>query len=96
MSSAVYNLRLFDTVLSHNRREKSRLLRDFEESEAEIDALVASGDCFITLATTLDSATDALDADAVKVSPELQKLTRTLIYLQRHYKVIRKSSDHRQ
>ncbi len=92
MSSATYQFRLFDTVLTHTRWGRPQLVHDYAGDAEEVDALVASGDCFITLATTLDKNTDLLTVDSPTIAPELQKLTRTLLYLQRHYKITRKTT----
>jgi hypothetical protein len=98
MSSATYTLRLFDTVLTHQTPwKRAKLLHDYDEKEIEIDALVASGDCFVTLATSVEKNANLLTTDTPTVGPGLEKLTSTLLYLQRHYKITRKDTpDYRQ
>jgi hypothetical protein len=57
----------------------------------QVEALVASGDCFITLATELDRISEALDTtDPKHTKLELEKITRILLYLQQHHKVVSK------
>lgn len=58
------------------------------------DALAASGDLFITLATQLDELTHA--ADSTRCNLVLEDIIRTLIYLQRHYAVVKKPANYRQ
>jgi hypothetical protein len=75
------------------------LLRDINEplSHTEIDALIASGDLFVTLATDVDGLTECLPlGNANKAYQKLEKLTSILLYLQRHYSLVRKHSDYRQ
>ena len=59
-------------------------------SAEEIEALVASGDCFVTLATKLDKLIQLLTNDAKTVGPEMEQLAQQLFYMQRYYKIVRK------
>jgi hypothetical protein len=97
-SSAAYRLRPFNYLLSH-WPGRTRLLRDYGEgTPSNVDALVASGDCFITLATVLDETSELLHTATIDktVRPLLENVTRTLLYLQRHYTIVAKHPDHRQ
>lgn len=59
----------------------------------DIEAMVASGDCFITLATTLDDCTRFLSGPETKALPQIEEIIGILFYLQRHYKVVRNPSE---
>jgi hypothetical protein len=64
-------------------------------SPEDVAAMVASGDCFITLATTLEAIAQSLTVDAKKAGPQLEWLSSTLFYMQRHYKIESKETlDH--
>ncbi|MGC1177266.1 MAG: hypothetical protein WA843_04305 [Candidatus Saccharimonadales bacterium] len=93
MTADTYQLRSTDTLLRHGSR-LPKLLRDHPDDSdyLEIEALVASGDCLITLATELDG----LNLTQHVAHPQVEKVIRTLLYLQRHYKLARKPSEHRQ
>lgn len=55
----------------------------------ETGALVASGDCFVTLATQLDElAHDQVAPEDLR--SKLEAITKTLIDLQRQYKIVKK------
>lgn len=55
----------------------------------QVQALVASDDCFVTLATELDRLSDASKTmNPRHMKLELDRLARVLIYLQQHYKVV--------
>lgn len=94
-----YGLSARDRILPHGKHV-DRLLHDISDHprSKQIEALVASGDCFITLATDLDNLTEPQKADAAKPNyyAEVEKLITTLLYLQQHYKIIRKKADYRQ
>jgi hypothetical protein len=98
-AAANYRLRPVDLLTIHGF-DQPALLRDmaFDQSEGgiDIDALVASGDCLIALATSLDEASDMLTDESEIVRPQLEQLTRTLLYLQRRYKLVPKTPEHRQ
>jgi hypothetical protein len=70
------------------------LLHDMEEriDAMRVQALVASRDCFIMLASELDSISDLLEfTDKKHTQLELEKLARLLMYLQQHYEIKRKT-----
>ncbi len=102
MNADAYYMTAQDKLLGHGDvRQHTSLLKDWGDSDApdsptEINALVASDDCFITLATTIESVMHALTVDKPTASPQLEKLVATLLYLQRHFRIHRKSPDHRQ
>lgn len=85
-------------VLAHNTSVSPWLLRDgdYDRSDLDIEASVASGDCLIALATTLDQVSDLLSDESEIARPQLEKVIGTLLYLQRRYKLIRKTPEHRQ
>ncbi|MDB5164807.1 MAG: hypothetical protein JWL89_433 [Candidatus Saccharibacteria bacterium] len=95
--STTYTLSSSDAVLSHSSAAAT-LLRDLSghPEPREIDALVASGDLFVALATSLDATSNALTTDAPIAHPQLERVTSILLYLQRHYAITRKKSDYRQ
>jgi hypothetical protein len=97
MVNDYYESRTDDHVLNHGSSLLS-LLRDdtMDYRNLEVDALVASGDCFITLATTLDDLDKSLVEGGQHFQPEIEQVVRTLLYLQRHYKVTKKESNFRQ
>lgn len=91
-----YRLPTHDRVLTHNR-QSGRLLRDTADYDRlDIDALVASGDCFITLATSLDDSTKFLETEGSVALPQIEKAISVLMYLQRHYRIVRKRSEYYQ
>jgi predicted ATP-grasp superfamily ATP-dependent carboligase len=93
-----YTLSANSFAFSHDNTAVN-LLRDLTEQPTpmDIESLVASGDLFAVLATELDDiALTLIEAPAVDVSSKLEKLTKILLYLQRHYKVSRKRPDRRQ
>jgi GTP:adenosylcobinamide-phosphate guanylyltransferase len=75
------------------RRDKRvhDLAENFEE--LEIQALVASGDCFEMLASDLDRVTHNLDEDTLEYL-RVEHTIRILLYLQRHYKITKKYFSH--
>lgn len=52
-----------------------------------IDAMAASGDYFITLATRLDKLAQGLPQDSAE-QIELEHIVRTLFYLQEHWELV--------
>jgi hypothetical protein len=80
-----YILPIHDRLL-HDRGPKS--------DNFAVDALAASGDFFITLATQLDELTRVSDTTAH--NPVLEDMIRTLIYMQRHYAIAKKRPNYRQ
>ena len=67
------------------------LLRDSldEFSQNELRAIVASGEYFQTLATTLDQIDDS--SNDICKHPELYKIIRELLYMQQHYTIQKES-----
>lgn len=82
----------------HISTAKYSLLHDYEElsDHIPIDALVASGDCFVTLATQLDAMTHNADATIDDNREVLEQMIRTLLYLQRHYGITKQTPNYRQ
>ena len=96
MSASAYKLHAVEKVLLH-WPQLPRLLSDRPRSERlDTDALVASGDCLITLATILDDVPRLAATDTRVIQPQLERVVETLLYLQRHYKLVRKPAEHRQ
>lgn len=54
-----------------------------------IDAMAASGDYFITLATRLDKLAQGMPQDSAE-QIEIEHLVKTLFYMQEHYELIAK------
>lgn len=88
-----YTFSLHTTILSH-ANEFPLLLGDHDNHpdphKAELDALVASGDYFITLATTLDQINEEVAATNETGHGALEKLISDLAYLQQKYKISKK------
>jgi hypothetical protein len=91
-----YSLNASDGVISHGYGAINLFNEpgDLDTPEA-IDALVASGDCFVTLATALEAINQSLTADAKTAGPQLERLASILFYMQRYYKIKSKTPDHR-
>jgi hypothetical protein len=82
------------TISNHYPKQTTALVRDGYDAE-ETDAMrrlmegrkhdlqiyVKSGEYFTTLATTLDGISD---------HPELQQIVHDLMYLQQHYRIVKK------
>lgn len=78
-----------ERLLVHGKTA-DHLIYDMPNPEGlAIDALAASGDCFEMLASSLDQISRTLPDDAIQ-QPELEQVIRTLLYLQRHYKIEKK------
>jgi hypothetical protein len=95
---SAYALTAHDFAFGHFN-QKPGLLNDLNEKPTplDIESLVASGDIFAVLATEIDDAVLMMIRDpAAAVSSKLDKLTETLLYLQRRYQVIPKRPDYRQ
>ncbi|HVV66940.1 MAG TPA: hypothetical protein VHB72_02615 [Candidatus Saccharimonadales bacterium] len=93
-----YCLEPFGVVSTHGIAARPWLLHDgdYDRADLEIEASVASGDCLISLATTLDQVGDLLNDESEIARPQLEKIVSTLLYLQRRYKLVRKAPEHRQ
>lgn len=94
ISDAAYRLPLSDALLSHGGR-RVQLLHDKHDPN-DIDTLVASGDCLITLATTLDETTQLLTTKPETARSQIEMIIQTLLHLQRDYQLVRKPADRRQ
>lgn len=83
MNPSSYNLTIYD-----------RLLHDYSADidAQDIDVLVASGDCFITLATQLDATLNIATPDAVTI----EQVIKALLYLQHRYKIVKKPQAYTQ
>jgi len=92
MSASTYTLQPDDKLLLHG--ERPLVLHDHNElTHNDIEALVASGDCLITLATALDETTEFLKTEPEAVRTQVERIISTLLYVQRHYKLVRKPFD---
>jgi len=58
-----------------------------------IDAMAASGDYFVTLATRLDKVAQGLVQDSPE-QIEIEHLVKTLFYMQDHYRLVHKSKKY--
>jgi hypothetical protein len=101
MSSPTYALPANNLSLVHNRgRGADLLLHDYADDLAnmgsgkirrlEADALVASGDYFVTLATALDQISQFLTERDQPEHLQLEHDINDLLYLQRNYRINKK------
>lgn len=90
MSNTTYALPADAGTVTHGL-DVSALLRDIADKREfnQADALAASGDFFITLATKLDMLAQSMPRDSAE-QIELENLIQVLFYLQKHYRVIAK------
>jgi hypothetical protein len=93
VSTATYTLPVLPTILSHGWQQPSWFGDFVEEEEVRdfnvIDAMAASGDYFITLATRLDKLAQGMPQDSSE-QIEIEHLVRTLFYMQEHYDLVAK------
>jgi hypothetical protein len=91
MSTAAYALTFHDSVLTDEQALDvlwfHDLPRDIEKLHAQ--ALVASGDYFEMLAAALEQVAVVLPLDSVE-QYQMQHYIGQLLYLQHHYKIIKK------
>lgn len=91
--TAVYQLSGQPPILVHEFRDVPAWLGDYDEWSGReftlADAMAASGDYFITLATRLDKVAQGLERDSAE-QIEIEYLISTLFYLQDHYDVVAK------
>ncbi len=73
-------------VLTHGW-QRPLMLRDGDYSIREIDALVKSGDYFLTMATRVDMVASTLQAQHNSESETLETIVADLIYLHHNYKI---------
>lgn len=77
-------------TLSHYRSAPA-WFGDYDDGDfTQADALAASGDYFMVLATRLDLLAQTLPQDSAE-QIEVEHLINTLFYLQRHYAVVPKA-----
>lgn len=88
---SAYTLSTNEIVISHAPLGRARRVRDLADNfeELEIQALVASGDCFEMLASDLDRLSRELERDSLEYL-RVEHTIRILLYLQRHYKITKK------
>ncbi|MDB5175626.1 MAG: hypothetical protein JWM81_484 [Candidatus Saccharibacteria bacterium] len=98
MTDPHFDLNSNDIVTNHHDTTLDSVLHDIEQSgrDMAIDALVASQDCHIMLATALDQYVHNHFGANDQLPGELEDVIRTLLYLQRHYSLVSKKSDYRQ
>ena len=82
MNAATYTLSGFGGVMSHGWR-RPRLVKDEDVPRRDLEALVRSGDYFVTIATELDQI--SRDATDYTVKIQLENLVSDLIHLQDNY-----------
>jgi hypothetical protein len=90
MTDTTYAIPTAPSVVTHGW-DASRLLLDGVDKREfnQTDAMAASGDYFVTLATRLDLLAQGMRRDSAE-QIELENLIRTLFYLQKHYSIIAK------
>lgn len=97
MTNQSYQLNKSNHLLAHSLHATTFVHDVDDDSELEIDAMVASGDCFVMLATALDQMTgEPFTDDPELIKPQLEKHIHTLLYLQRFYEISRKPPEFRQ
>lgn len=91
MTSATYSINLGGSLLSHGPGEAGlSWLNDADGRQyTEADALAASGDYFMVLATKLDLLAQSLPRDSAE-QIEIEHLVTDLFYLQKHYGIVAK------
>lgn len=81
------------TLLVHDDSTLPAWLGDYDEGPGReftlADALAASGDYFVTLATRLDKLAQGMPRDSAE-QIELEHLVKTLLYLQDYYDIVAK------
>ena len=98
MKNSSYTVTAEPRILAHKDAGLPQLLGDRSEDAFRepnhVDAMAASGDCFITLATRLDKVAQGLPQDSSE-QIELENLVKTLFYLQDNYDVVSKRKRHK-
>lgn len=91
-ASTTYDLTASEVVLSHGPTSMLSWLHDLANSReyTDADALAASGDYFMVLATKLDLLAQSLPRDSAE-QIEVEHIVTTLFYLEKHYAVVAKS-----
>lgn len=92
MANSTYSMTLGDLFTSHGLKGSGLIHdADLHLDQMQVEALAASGDCFVTLGTEIDKISEMLThTDSKHIALELEKLTRILFYLQQHYEIRRK------
>lgn len=80
--NATYTLPSFTGILAHGWR-RPRLVKDEAVPRRDLEALVRSGDYFVTIATELDQI--GRDTADYEVKIQLENLVSDLIHLQDNY-----------
>lgn len=90
---ADYVFTMPDGIMGHHSRPVVTLLRDQDDNlkHQELKAHVYSGDYFSLLATRLDEISQTL-ASEEPANIALQHIVNDLLYLQRYYKVTKKTN----
>lgn len=95
--SISYQLAVQPNLAVHELSDLPAWLGDYDESAGReftlADAMAASGDYFITLATRLDKVAQGMRQDSAE-QIELEHLVKTLLYLQDHYDIVAKYKRH--
>lgn len=89
-AEALYTPTGFTGILTHGWR-RPKVARDGDESDRELEALVRSGDYFVTVATKLDSLGRETSDYGVKIG--LENVVSDLIHLQDNYMIIKKNEQ---
>ncbi len=85
-----YTIPASQHTITHTNDKLTLLLDGVDRRELnQIDAMAASGDYFITLATRLDLLALNMAPDSSE-QIEIENLVLTLFYLQKHYSIIAK------
>jgi hypothetical protein len=93
MHSVSYSVDFGDILLAHSGQIFGQLLHDGDDRPDEsrqytqVDALAASGDYFMVLATRLDALSQDMPPDSAQ-HIEIEHMIQTLFYLQKHYSII--------
>jgi hypothetical protein len=95
--SATYTFATKPLFMGHSQVSELPLwFGDYEETDDMeirefnvIDAMAASGDYFVTLATRLDKVAQGLMQDSSE-QIELEHLIKTMFYMQDHYRLVHK------
>lgn len=82
MNAATYTLSGFTGAMTHGWRHP-KLIKDESIPRRDLEALVRSGDYFVTVATELDQL--SRDATDYEVKIQLENLVSDLIHLQDNY-----------
>lgn len=96
MASSTYSINFGGTVTAHGlpALAVSAWVNDGDEDDGreytQADALAASGDFFVAMASRLDLLSQSMPQDSAE-QIELEHIIDTLFYLQRHYRLIAKS-----